>query len=146
MSVKRIVQLILVLAVLLATLGVAPMKAEAWSGCGSTYVVQSGDWLAKIAKKCGVSLSDLTSANSWTSYTYYIYPGQILNIPGGGYVGPVYSGCGYGYDRYGSYYIVCRGDTLSGIAAVFGESAWVLAEHNHIYNLNLIYAGQWLRP
>jgi len=146
MSVKRIVQLALVLVIMFTTLGFTTTKAEAWSGCGSTYVVQRGDWMAKIARKCGVSLSDLISANSWTSYHYYIYPGQVLNIPGGWYEDPVYYGCGYGYDYYGSYYIVCRGDTLSGIAGYFGESAWALAQHNGIYNLNLIYAGQVLRP
>jgi len=146
MSLKRIVQLVLVLMILFTTLGFTTTKAEAWSGCGSTYTVRQGDWLAKIARYCGVSLSDLIAANYWTSYTYYIYPGQVLNIPGGGYEGPGYYSCGYGYDYYGSYYIVCRGDTLAGIAAYFGESVWTLAEHNHIYNLNLIYAGQWLRP
>ena len=147
MSVKRIVQLALVLVILFVTLGFTTTSAQAWSSCGSTYVVQRGDWLAKIARKCGVSLSDLIAANQWTSYSYYIYPGQYLNIPGGGYEGPgYYYSCGYGYDYYGSYYIVCRGDTLAGIAALFGESVWTLAQHNRIYNLNLIYAGQWLRP
>jgi len=68
-----------------------------------------------------------------------------LNIPGGWYEGPGYY-CGYGSDYYGSYYIVCRGDTLASIAWYFGESVWTLAQHNGIYNLNLIYAGQLLRP
>ena len=37
------------------------------------------------------------------------------------------------------------GDTLSGIAWRFGTDAWTLARYNGIYNLNWIYAGQWLR-
>ena len=55
-------------------------NAAAWN-CGSTYVVQPGDWLSKIANRCGVSLSQLYAANP--NVGYYIYPGQVLNIPGG---------------------------------------------------------------
>ena len=102
---KRVVQIIIVLFLLVAAF--APTgNAKAWSSCGGTYVVQRGDWLAKIARTCDVTLSALYSANPWLYGHYYIYPGQVLNIPGG-YDNPVY-GCGPGYDYYGSYYVVCR--------------------------------------
>lgn len=145
MSAKRIIQTSLILFLLLASL--VPIKtADAGSACGGTYVVQRGDWLAKIARRCGVTLSSLYAANPWTRYSYYIHPGQILTIPGGYYYGgPVYS-CGPGYDYYGSYYVVCRGDTLGGIAMYYGVNWKYLQWNNGIANANLIYPGQFIRP
>jgi LysM repeat protein len=147
MSTKHLIQSILILAVVVACL-TFPRGASA-SGCGPTYVVQPGDWLSKIASRCGVTLSALYTANPWVRYYRYIYPGQVLNIPGG-YVppapGPSYS-CGPTYSEYyGNYYVVCRGDTLSGIARYYGESVWYLQSHNGIVNPNLIYAGQFIWP
>jgi LysM repeat protein len=88
MAAKRFLQITLVLAMLAACFAI-PRSASAAGPCGSTYIVQPGDWLSKIANYCGVSLSALYAANPWTAYSYYIYPGQILNIPGGA-GGPVY--------------------------------------------------------
>jgi len=144
MNIKRFVQLTLVLVILMTTLAFTTTEAQAWSACGSTYVVQRGDWLAKIARKCGVTLSELYSANQWVMYYRYIYPGQVLNIPGG-WDGHDYGYCGPGSDYYGSYYIVCRGDTLGGIAMYYGVSVTHLKWRNGIANANLIYAGQTLR-
>jgi len=144
MSMKHILQLGLIMVVLVTTFAFTT-DAHAASACGSTYVVQRGDWMAKIARKCGVTLSQLIAANSWTSYYYYIYPGQVLNIPGGYDHGHGYS-CGPGYDAYGSYYVVCRGDTLYGIALYYGVTLGHLQWRNNIANANRIYAGQWLRP
>lgn len=144
MSTKRVFQLLLVLLIMLSTLA-STTSAGASSYCGSTYVVQRGDWLAKIARNCGVTLSQLYAANQWAGYYYYIYPGQVLNIPGGGNDDPV-GNCGPGYDYYGSYYIVCRGDTLFRIAQYYGVSVDYIQWRNNIYNSNRIYAGQFLRP
>lgn len=143
MSVRSLMQFTLVLVIFLAMFAF-PTDAQAASYCGSTYVVQRGDWLAKIARKCGVSLSDLIAANPRVRYYNYIYPGQVLNVPGG-YV-PSVPYCGPGYDGYGSYYIVCRGDTLGGIAMYYGVSVNYLQWRNGIANANRIYAGQLLRP
>ena len=134
------------LLVILLVVGVVPAgRAEAWSACGSTYVVQRGDWLARIARKCGITLTDLYSANPWAWSYRYIYPGQVLVIPGGYYdPGPYY--CGPSYDYYGGYYVVCRGDTLGGIALYFGVSVAHLRWKNGIGNANLIYPGQVIRP
>ena len=144
MSGKRFVQVVLVLAIMLSTLAFTT-DAGASSYCGSTYVVQRGDWLAKIARKCGVTLSELYSANQWAGYYVYIYPGQVLNIPGG-YTDPGPYYCGAGYDYYGSYYTVCRGDTLFSIARYYGVTVEYLQWRNGISNPNWIYAGQVLRP
>ncbi len=146
MSVKRLIQMCLILVLLLSNLA-ATSHAQAWSGCGSTYIVQRGDWLAKIAKTCGVSLSALYTANPWARYYTYIYPGQVLTIPGG-YDGGTYPGgyaCGPTTDYYGNYYVVCRGDTLGGIAMYYGVSVSYLQRVNGIWNPNFIYAGQIIR-
>jgi len=149
MSGKRFIQLGLILVILAASFATTA-SAQAWSACGSTYVVQRGDWLAKIARNCGVTLSDLYAVNSWTRYYYYIYPGQVLVIPGGGpsheHGYPPGPACGPSADAYGSYYIVCRGDTLGGIALYYGTTVSYLKWRNNIANANLIYAGQIIRP
>lgn len=170
MFAKRMIQLTLILVLLVSFLAVNHTSVAA-SSCGSTYVVQRGDWLSKIANRCGVSLSQMYAANPYVGY--YIYPGQVLNIPGGnGYNGPM-PGSGWpvpgnGYPNpgngrpwygngqyfcgptssayYGRYYVVCRGDTLLGIALYYGERLSYMQWHNHIYNANRIYAGQFIFP
>lgn len=143
---KRFIQICLIVIMLAVSFGAATTHAQAWSSCGSTYVVQRGDWLAKIARYCGVTLSELYAANPWVGYSYYIYPGQILVVPGGVDYYPPYQYCGPGYDYYGSYYIVCRGDTLGGIALYYGVTVDYLQWRNSIWNANRIYAGQVIRP
>ncbi|MGB8213011.1 MAG: LysM peptidoglycan-binding domain-containing protein [Anaerolineales bacterium] len=152
MFTKRMIQSTLVLVLLLSTLTVAHSSVSAQGNCGSTYTVQPGDWLSSIANYCGVSLSALYAANPWASRYYYIYPGQILVIPGagGGYWNRYrngYSDCGPKYSAYyGKYYVVCYGDTLSGIAWRYGESLSYMEWHNKITDADLIYAGQFIWP
>ena len=43
-----------------------------------------------------------------------------------------------------AYHVVQPGQNLSGIASMYGVSAWSMAMANGIYNLNWIYAGQRL--
>ena len=143
---KRLVQLILIVVVLISAFATTA-SAKAWSACGSTYVVQSGDWLAKIARRCGVTLADLYAANSWSRYYNYIYPGQVLIMPGGAINhNHGYTACGPNADVYGSYYIVCHGDTLGGIALYYGTTVSYLQWRNHLANADRIYTGQMLRP
>lgn len=33
------------------------------AGCGDTYVVRHGDWLSRIAQRCGVSMDELAALN-----------------------------------------------------------------------------------
>ena len=42
------------------------------------------------------------------------------------------------------YHTVRYGETLTRIGYMYGVSMWTIAAANHIYNLNLIYAGQVL--
>jgi len=145
MSVKRVIQICLIVSLLFLSLAYTS-NASASGYCGSTYVVQPGDWLSKIARRCGVTLSELYTANPYVGY--YIYPGQVLNIPGGYTPPPKYNYyCGPTYSEYyGNYYVVCRGDTLSGIARYYGVSVYYLQYRNGIPNANRIYAGQFIWP
>ena len=162
MFAKRMIQLTLILVLLVSFLAVSHSNAAA-SNCGSTYVVQRGDWLSKIANRCGVSLSQLYTANPWVGRV--IYPGQVLNIPGGHFDGPVpgngapnpghgepWEGNGHFFcgptssAYYGRYYVVCRGDTLLKIALFYGERLSYMQWHNHIFNANRIFAGQFIFP
>jgi LysM repeat protein len=160
MLAKRMIQITLILAVLVTCMAI-PRGTSAAGWCGSTYVVQRGDWLSKIASRCGVTLSALYAANPWAGSYRYIYPGQVLNIPGGpgpghpgpgpGHPGPgpvaPYQNCGPTYSAYyGHYYVVCRGDTLLGIALYYGERLSYMQWHNHIPNPDRIYAGQFIWP
>jgi LysM repeat protein len=143
MSVKRAVQFSLAIVLLFASLAFTS-SAHANAYCPARYVVQPGDWLAKIARNCGVTLSQMYAANPGVGY--YIYPGQVLNVPGG-YYNPGYYYCGPSYSSYyGNYYVVCRGDTLSGIARYYGVSVDYLQWRNGIPNRNRIYAGQYIYP
>ena len=145
MFIRRTIQLTLIVILLFASFAFTS-KASASAYCSSTYVVQPGDWLAKIARRCGVTLSQMYAANPGVGY--YIYPGQVLTIPGGySDPGPGYSYCGPSYSAYyGNYYVVCRGDTLSGIARYYGVSTAYLQRRNGIANANRIYAGQFIYP
>lgn len=145
MSTKRLIQLTLIVVLVLGSLAFT-RSASASGYCASAYVVQPGEWMAKIARRCGVTLSQMYAANPGVGS--YIYPGQVLNIPGG-YDHPDhgYYNCGPAYSPYyGNYYVVCRGDTLSGIARYYGESTYYLAKRNGIWNANWIYAGQFIYP
>jgi peptidoglycan endopeptidase LytE len=94
-----------------------------------TYVVQSGDTLAKIARRFGVSLRSLIAANPQIANPSVIYVGQVINLP-----------------ATSVYYIVQQGDTLRKIAARYGTSvSSLIALNPQIYNPNLIYVGQSIR-
>jgi len=143
MSAKRTIQLFIIVILLFASLAFT-RSAGASGYCPSTYVVRPGDWMAKIARNCGVTLSQLYAANPGVGY--YIYPGQVLYIPGGYTPGPGYY-CGPSYSPYyGNYYVVCYGDTLSGIARYYGVSTYYLQQRNGIPYANRIYAGQFIYP
>jgi lysozyme len=149
MTTKRIFQICLILLVLAVSVA-ATSPAYAHSVCGGSYVVQRGDWLARIARNCGVTLADLRAANPWTYSSRYIYPGEILAIPGG-YTGGDTGGstggaCGPATDVSGNFYVVCPGDTLASIARYYGVSWVYLQSRNGIPNANLIYAGQIIYP
>ena len=148
--------------VIVLLLGVQVGVGTAQAAGPAYHVVQPGQTLFSIAGLYGVSSWAMAYANGlWNPNTIYV--GQGLVVPYAGYQGyghqyynpgyfPVYNTHPnppptYNYYRprsYGRYYTVCWGDTMSGIAWKYGVSPWAIANANHIYNLNWIYAGQQL--
>lgn len=57
------------------------VTGEAAAGCGDSIVVQPGEWLASIARRCDTSVDALLAANPQISNPSVILPGTILEIP-----------------------------------------------------------------
>jgi len=126
----------------------APETAPSGSaGVPGTYTVQRGDWFYAIARKFGISVAALQAANPSVDPNF-VYPGQVLNIPGGTTSEqPVptlsTSGSSSGTSSSGSY-TVQQGDTLYSIAVRFGKTVYDLQMANHLSNPNAVYPGQTL--
>ncbi len=97
------------------------------------YRIRPGDTLSGIAARFGTTAAVLAQMNGIANPNR-IYAGQVIRIPAGS-SNPVQP----------TYYVVRRGDTLSGIAYRFGTTYQRLMQLNGIRNPNLIYAGQRLR-
>ncbi|CAG0973558.1 partial Autolysin, partial [Anaerolineales bacterium] len=138
MTGKRIVQLIIIAAVLVASFA-STGSSMAWSGCASYITVQWGDTLSGIAALCGTTMQAIRAANPGMGW--WVYAGQVLYIPSGYSESVYYPEPSY-YSSAGTY-IVQRGDTLSKIARRYGVSVSdILAVNPQIYNASLIYSGQ----
>lgn len=91
------------------------------------YVVQAGDQLLRIARKFGVTLAALKSANGLTSDV--IVPGQVLYIP----TPPPSSATPRATATLSGnnvYYTVKTGDTLTRIAAMYGVTTSAIKSAN----------------
>jgi uncharacterized protein YgiM (DUF1202 family) len=65
----------------LATMILTWERLDALVDCGDTYVVRTGDWLSRIARRCGVSVQRLLAANPQIVDPGLIWPGMVLRIP-----------------------------------------------------------------
>ena len=90
------------------------------------YIVKKGDTLWSIARKYGISVSELKRLNGLNSNLLSV--GQVLKVKG---------------DSTNNVYVVKSGDTLYGIANSFGVGVDELKEFNGL-NSNLISIGQEL--
>jgi len=104
------------------------------------YTVQRGDTLSGIARREGVSLSKLLSANGLDKSST-IYVGQNLLIPE---TGPAEDAASREIEHSGEEVTVRRGDTLSAIASRNGTTVKVLKSLNNLRG-DTIYVGQKLR-
>jgi LysM repeat protein len=137
MLARKSLQFILLAAIMLSSLAstaAAQAAPAANYACGTSYTVQSGDTLGKIAARCGTNFAALLLANPSLGSGNWIYAGQVLVMPG------AYFNNGNGYATY----VVARGDTLKSLAMRYGTTMQALANLNGIYNYNLIYEGQRL--
>ena len=122
----------------------------------TTYVVQSGDYLAKISKKFNVTIAAIKKANNMTNDVVRV--GQKLKIPGKVDVGaaadqpkaPVVAGSSKKAASFVSYagatkeYVVKSGDTLGAIAYSNGINIRQLKEMNGLTN-DVVRVGQKLK-
>jgi len=119
---------------------------------GTTYVVQSGDTLSRIAARYGVTVAAITQANGIANPNR-IYVGQVLVIPGGAIAVPAPAAMPApasttNADGSRAYFAhkVKRGDTLESIAHEYGVTvADIIAANqaNHMISVNVV-PGVWL--
>jgi LysM repeat protein len=62
--------------------------------CGATYIVQYGDWLATIARRCGTTVAAILARNPQIVNANVIYAGMVLSMSGTA-TGIVYGNGGY---------------------------------------------------
>lgn len=109
----------------------------------TTYTVQWGDWLNKIAVRFGVTTQAILAANPELDANR-IFPGQVINIPAPGTgATPEPSGATPPAGRPTTY-TVQRGDWFYSIARKFGVSVESLKAANPGVNTEVVYAGQVL--
>jgi len=111
-------------------------------GCACIYIVHRGDTLSAIAWRYGTSVWTLARMNGLANPNY-IWVGQRLRVPCGGYHPPAPPPPPPG-PHCGVVYVVCRGDTVYSIALRYGTTVQAIAAANHLWNPSLIWAGQRL--
>ncbi len=109
----------------------------------TTYVVQAGDTLYKIAQKFNVNAAALISANKLTNPNL-IFVGQTLIIPSGGASLPVSTQPAATAGASGTIYVIQPGDTLYKIMVKFNVSASAIIAANRLANPSLLFVGQKL--
>jgi LysM repeat protein len=113
----------------------------------TTYIVQPGDTLFRLAARFNTTATTLAQLNGITNPNI-IRVGQRLVIPTGGQVvvppTPVVSAPTSAPPSQPVTYVVQPGDTLFRIALRFRVSMGSLAKANNISNLNLVFVGQVL--
>ncbi len=165
---------ILLVAALALLLGVglfaAAPRGEASANYGSYHCVKYGETLSGIAAMYGTTAWAIAKANGIHNPNY-IRAGTCLVIPSGYHGGyqppmpvhhggyhppmppapmPVHHGGYYpkppAYGGWGAgWYCLKYGDTLSGVGAMYGVSAWSIAYANGIHNPNYVRAGTCVR-
>ncbi len=96
-----------------------------------TYTVKSGDTLYSLARKYGVSVSAIVSANHLANASY-ITVGQVLVIPDQA-------------EPHFTAYAVKAGDTLYSIARRYNTSVSKLVQVNHLSNPDFLLIGTILK-
>ncbi len=108
------------------------------SPTATTYVVESGDTLASIARRLGTTVEAIAAANGITNPNL-VYVGTQLTISDA----PITPSTAPGSGGSGTH-TVTAGETLSGIAARYGTTAAQLASANGLGDPNKIRSGQVL--
>lgn len=123
---------------------------------GGEYTVQAGDTLSAIARRFGLSVTDLIAANQLANPNT-LHKGQVLNIPAPGSSPAAATPAGdaaatpasaatqaSGQAQKALEHVVKAGETLYSIAQRYGVPLDKLADANNITNPSLVRAGQRL--
>ncbi len=113
--------------------------------CPESYIVQSGDFLATIAEKCGVSVVAIMAANPVLTDPSTIFIGQrlIMPAPGAEFTPtPLPTNIKPGDTIT---YLVQVGDSLQTIASQFRSTAEDIQRVNAITDANTIFPGTYLK-
>ena len=111
----------------------------------TTYIVQSGDFLATIAEKFGVSVVSIMAANPTLTDPSTIFIGQKIQIPAPGATitpTPLPTNLKAGDTIT---YLVLEGNSLQSIASKFRSTAEDIQRVNKITDPNTIYPGTYLK-
>jgi hypothetical protein len=122
----------------------APNAGGHGTGCVQWHTVRCGENLSSIAWRYGTSVDYLMSINNIHNPNK-IYAGTNLCVAAGHDDGWQDGGHDGGPQHCDGFtYVVKCGDTVGNIAARFGVNSTYLAQANHLWNPNVIYAGQSL--
>jgi len=101
----------------------------------SYHVVRRGDTLSVLAVRYGISVAALRRLNNMGSKTV-LQVGRKLKLPAAVQSQPV---------KRSAYYVVRRGDTLSGLAARYGTSVAALRRLNNMGSKTVLQVGRKLK-
>lgn len=116
-----------------------PAASSSGDGEASTHIVASGESLASIAKRYGLTVQELAAANGITDVNR-VLAGALLRVAS---TPPPPPGTGGGGTE-GAAHTVTAGENLSGIAGRYGTSVADLVAANDLADANRIYVGQEL--
>jgi len=141
---RRIILILLTLTIVLSAFPIQTVEAQ-----GTSYTVQAGDNLSRLARKFGVTVEAIQKANNLSGTVIFI--GQVLIIPSGASgaatttstpsttVTATPSSAGSGSATY----VVKRGDNLSRIARSFNTTVVAIQKANKMTGVT-IFIGQVL--
>ena len=109
----------------------------------STYTVESGDSLSKIARINGVSLGALMKVNGMNSSSI-IRPGQVITIPEGSASTPAITTSNIVIPDGANTHVVRKGENLTRIASIYGTTIKQIMEMNNLTDAGKIKVGQSL--
>lgn len=107
------------------------------------YVVQTGDWMASIAKRYNTTVDALVKLNGLKDANVLVV-NQKLKVPCKGQPAVVEPPKPPPAEGECTWVVVKRGDTVSGLAAKHNSTIKLIVEKNGLKNANLIYVGQKL--
>jgi LysM repeat protein len=139
LAMRRVSLLLLSLALLLGAIGSIVPQAVLSAQDGTTYVVQPGDTLFRIALRHGVSVDAIVAANNLPNRSM-VYAGQVLIIPTTSVAAQPAAPAAPA--AVSGVHIVAPGETLNTIARRYGVTLSALLAANNIPNPNRLLVGQ----